>query len=245
MDRKPALIIAILLTLLIAGDFWIFSSKGNGGRENLIVGRVIDGDTLVLEDGRHIRLLNINSPEKDFANSFLATNYVNGFENKTLSFEITGMDKYKRYLARVYSPEYLNLELVKRGFASKFLVEDNELKEFDSAERNAIDRGIGIWKKSIYYGCFEFKIDEKREIVEINNKCSSINVKGWMVKDESRKAYTFGDISLGKIRLHSISGNDNSSDLFWNVGNVWNDDRDSLYLFDDKLEVVGYESYGY
>ena len=167
------------------------------------------------------------------------------FENQTLKFEIIGLDKYKRYLARIYSPEYINLNLVKLGYASKFLVDENELKEFDRAEKDAIENGLGIWRKSKFYGCFDFIIDKKNEIVKINNKCDDVNVKDWMIKDESRKTFVFPDINLGEITLHSLSGEDNETDLFWNVENVWNDDRDSIYLFNDKLEVVGYESYGY
>ena len=244
MNKKYSAIFAILLTLIVAGDFYLINYEKKTV-ESAIVGRVIDGDTVVLEDGRHVRLLNINAPEKEFSNAALATNFVKNFENKTLNFEIIGIDKYKRYLARVYSPEYLNLNLVKLGYASKFLVDSGELKDFDLAEKNAIANGLGIWKKSEYYGCFDFNIDWKNEIVYLKNKCGSINVKGWMIKDESRKTFVFPDIYLGDIRLNSFSGKDNSTDLFWNVGNVWNDDRDSLYMFNDKLEVAGYESYGY
>lgn len=244
MDKKYAFILALLVTLLIAGDFYVLNYKQKT-IENAVVGRVIDGDTLELKDGRMIRLLNVNSPEKNFDNSDLAMAFMKKFENETISLEITGIDKYQRYLARIYSPDYINLELVKQGLASKFLVEDDELKKFDSAEKEAIFSGLGIWQKSKLYGCFDFDIKEKEEMVIIENKCSSVNLKGWMIKDESRKTFIFPDVNVGKIILYSGSGDNNNDKLFWNAGNVWNDDRDSLYLFNDKLEVVGYESYGY
>jgi endonuclease YncB( thermonuclease family) len=244
MNKKYSIIFATIITLIIFGDYYILNNNEKS-LENAIVGRVIDGDTLKLEDGRTIRLLNINAPEKDFSNSILATNFVKGFENKTLKFEITGVDKYQRYLARIYSPEYINLNLVKLGYASKFLVDENELRDFDRAEKRAIENGLGIWKKSEFYGCFEFNIDKKKEIVKIKNNCDAVSVKGWMLKDESRKTFVFPDISLGETNLHSSSGGNNKTDLFWNAENVWNDDRDSLYLFNDKLEIGGYESYGY
>jgi len=48
------------------------------------------------------------------------------------------------------------------------------------------------------------------------------------------------------IALHSGSGIDNSTDLFWNLNSaVWNNDRDSLYLFDSDGRIVHYETYGY
>jgi len=244
MNKKYSMIFAILITLIIFGDYYILNHREQNF-ENVIVQRVIDGDTVVLDDGRTIRLLNINSPEKDFSNSALSTNFMKRFENQTLKLEFIGLDKYNRYLARIYSPEYINLNLVKLGYASKFLVDENELKDFDGAEKNAISNGLGIWKKSEFYGCFDFNIDEKNEIVEIKNRCDSVNVEGWMLKDESRKTFVFPEILLGEMRLHSLSGENNETDLFWNAENVWNDDRDSLYLFNEKLEVVGYESYGY
>ena len=48
------------------------------------------------------------------------------------------------------------------------------------------------------------------------------------------------------ITLHSGSGSDNSTDIFWNSrGDIWNNDRDSSYLFDSSGGIAQYESYGY
>jgi hypothetical protein len=55
-----------------------------------------------------------------------------------------GLDKYKRTLARIYSSEYVPLDIVRRGFASTFLVDDSELDEFLKAELNAINLGLGM-----------------------------------------------------------------------------------------------------
>jgi micrococcal nuclease len=71
-------------------------------------------------------------------------------------------------------------------------------------------------------------------------------VNGWTIKDESRKTYTFGNRSLGEIKINSLPGTDNSTDIYWNSEiNIWNNDRDSLYLFDSEGNIVHYESYGY
>jgi len=64
MNKKAALLIAFLLVFLIALDINVFSPS-TLPKEKVVVERVIDGDTLVLVDGRTIRLLNINAPEKD------------------------------------------------------------------------------------------------------------------------------------------------------------------------------------
>lgn len=248
MKIHHALILAILLTGLIASNVYVFSqiSSDMGERQTALVARVIDGDTLVLEDGRHIRLSNINSPEKDVSFSIQATSFLKSFENKSVELEILGIDKYSRSLARIYAPDYINLKLVSLGLASKFLVQEDELKLFSEAEETAISQSRGIWNKSIYFNCFSSEINQFDEIVILKNKCSDINLKDWQLKDESRKIYKFPDITIGEIKIHTENGNNNSTDLFWNSAvSVWNNDRDSLYLFDSQERIVHYEAYGY
>ena len=248
MNKKYAFILTFLVLALILINFLsltTFSVKEQN-REKAVISRIIDGDTLELSDGRIIRLLNINSPEKGAHGYNLSIELLKNFENKTVELEITGTDKYKRTLARIYSPEYINLKLVEQGFASKFLVDESELREFSKAEESAIKNSLGIWEKSPYFGCFDFKIDKIKEEVLIKNECPELNVGGWILKDESRKTYTFNNIKLEKVILHSGKGIDNLTDMFWQSGtNIWNNDRDSLYLFDSNGGIVEYESYGY
>ena len=45
-----------------------------------MISRVIDGDTVELEDGRTIRLLNINTPEKGRPFSDEATDFLKEYE---------------------------------------------------------------------------------------------------------------------------------------------------------------------
>ena len=246
MDRKISLILSLLITILIASNFYFFSLFSEKKLESVIVSRVIDGDTIVLQDGRTIRLLNINSPEKDTPSSKLSIEFLKGFENHTLQLKSQGLDKYSRVLGKLYTPEYLNLEIVRLGLASKFLVEPSELKDFSEAEKFAIENSLGIWTKSPYYGCFKSEIDETSEIVFLINSCDSVYLDSWTLKDESRKTYKFEKIQLGSINLNSKQGNDNSTDLFWNSNtNIWNNDRDSLYLFDEKGNIAHYSFYGY
>jgi len=248
MIKKYALALSFLISALILVNFFSFTalSVKEQDRENAIISRIIDGDTLELSDGRIIRLLNINAPEKGTNGANLSAEFLRKFENKTVELETTGTDKYKRTLARIYSPDYLNLELVRLGFASKFLVEESELKEFSKAEESAIKNSLGIWGKSTFFGCFDFQIDKTEEEVLIINNCPEIDINGWILKDESRKTYAFNKISLGKIILHSLKGDNNLTDLFWQSGtDIWNNDRDSLYLFDSRGGIAGYESYGY
>jgi endonuclease YncB( thermonuclease family) len=245
MKQKYALILALLLTLMIAANISLVSFSGSA-REKLLIKKVIDGDTFTSGDGTKVRLVNINTPEKSEKGYEEAKEFLSEFENSTVEVEWLGTDKYGRSLARVFTPDYINLELVKQGLATKFLVEESELQLFAQAEESAIQNALGLWEKSNYFGCFRPELSPKKELVQIENACPSISVTGWLVKDESRKRYKFPNILLGKINLHTEKGEDNETDLFWQSSqNIWNDDRDTFYLLDSEGKLVAYENYGY
>ncbi|MBI2632001.1 thermonuclease family protein [Candidatus Pacearchaeota archaeon] len=251
MDKKYSFIIAIIITGLIASSLFVLSSisKSSENRTLITVARVIDGDTLVTAEGQTVRLLNINAPEKSSSLHLLSKNYLNSFVNKTLEMEISGSDKYHRLLVRLYSSEYINKNLVENGMASKFLVSESELTSFSEAENKAINEGRGIWSHSSYYGCFSTHINKNEEFVVIENLCPQINMNLWMLKDESRKTYIFRNITLQEsesLTLFTSEGKDKGKDVFWNSKtNIWNNDRDTLYLFDKEGKIAHHETYGY
>ena len=77
-----------------------------------------------------------------------------------------------------------------------------------------------------------------KEIVFFTNNCPEINLSRFYLKDESRKIYTFKS-SFIETTLHSLEGKDNETDIFWNQKtDVWNNDRDSLYLFDSEDSMI-------
>ena len=246
MQQKHAFILALLLTLLIASDVYLFSHLNKAERKTVLITRGIDGDTFEIEKGEVIRLLNINTPEKGISGFEEAKQFLVQFENKTVEIEKVGSGKYGRTLARIYSPNYLNLEIIQKGLGTKFLVEKSELKLFSKAEKSAIESGLGIWKKSQYFNCFKSEIDSKEEVISIKSICGNINFENWVITDESRKEYKFPDLSFIEINLHTSEGENNETDLFWNSKtSVWNNDRDSLYIFDSERRLAHYESYGY
>lgn len=223
--------------------------------EFAVIGRVIDADTIVLEDGRTLRLLNINAPEKSSSLSSSPLRYMKQYENQTIKIQITELDKYQRSLARIYdlNNNYLNLELVAEGLASTFLVSPEELNEFKKAEEKAIEEGKGIWKHSEYWDCLISEIDKEDEFVTLTNLCNNINLNSWELKDESRKTFKFPNININKgqnIILYSTEDqNDIENEeitLYWQQKtNVWNNDRDTLYIFDSSNNIVHFNSYGY
>ncbi|MDO8459743.1 MAG: thermonuclease family protein [Nanoarchaeota archaeon] len=246
MKIRNAVLLAILVVYLIASTSYLIHFQLKSPRQKIVVGRVIDGDTFVTNEGVTIRLLNINTPEKGESGSEEAKSFLKQFENKTVEIELLKEDKYHRTLARIYGPEYINLEIVEKGLAKKFLVDNSELSAFSKAESSAVSQNKGMWSKSSYFSCISVKVNPQEESASIRNKCTKIDITGWKVKDESRKEYKFEHFSLGGVNLHSKEGVDNATDLFWgNKDNIWNNDRDTLYLLDSEGKIVSYYPYGY
>ena len=183
MDRKPAFLFSIFITLILFSGVYFSSSVKKAERKQIVVSRVIDGDTIEASDGTILRLLNINTPEKGKQGYNYSISYLSQFINKSLEIEDLGAEKYGRTLARIYNSEdYINLYLVKEGLAIKFLVDEKEIKDFAKAEEEAIAESRGIWKKSEYYGCVDAEIDAKKEIVNLKNNCEKVNIKNWVLK---------------------------------------------------------------
>jgi len=251
MEKKEALIFALIFTFLIANTLYFFNiiEEEEIELEKVILKRAVDGDTLELEDGRVVRMLNINTPEKKENYYEEAKDFTKNFENKTLSFLFLGKDKYNRDLAKVYYQDtYLNLELVNDGLAVKFLVEDSEKELFDNTENKAVKSSLGLWKKSDFFGCLDSEVKPSEEILIIKNKCDSLDLSGWLLRDESRKKYIFKQIQLennGMMKIKSGKNEDKSADIFWNIGDVWNNDRDTIYILDKNGLLVHHKSYGY
>jgi len=246
MKKRGALTIALLVSLLGFTNFFFFTHPLESvQKEQVTIARVIDGDTFVTTKNVTNRLANINTFEHGTPLEKPATEYLKNLEGKTVEVEIISKEKYGRNLVKIYSPDYENLRIIKNGLANMFLVSQNEKRVFAKAEKEAIENERGIWKKSKYSACFNVKIDARNEIVNLESKCGKISIKDWRLKDESRLIYTFSNITIEKIRIHSSIGKNNKTDLFWNQkNNIWNDAGDSLYLFDNNWKLVHYQHYG-
>lgn len=61
------------------------------------------------------------------------------------------------------------------------------------------------------------------------------DMTGWCVQDASQHTYIFPPFLLGPgaiVRLHSGAGTDTATALHWGRGLVWNNDHDTVYLYD-------------
>jgi micrococcal nuclease len=87
------------------------------------------------------------------------------------------------------------------------------------------------------------------EYVTFQNNCDdAVKMDGWIVKDEATNVYTFKGFSLGgnsKVTLYTGSGNDAADKVYWDKKRyaVWNNDGDTLFLRDDKGNLVLSYSY--
>jgi hypothetical protein len=74
-----------------------------------------------------------------------------------------------------------------------------------------------------------------REWVIVVNQSAKVRVlTGWTVRDADHHVYRFGSFRLkpgGSVKLHTGSGRDSGSQLYWGSGNfIWNNTGDTATL---------------
>lgn len=139
---------------------------------NIYVKRVIDGDTIQLENGEKVRLIGIDTPEVHESDKLYRDSQRTKEDVRTikelgrraweftrklveakrvsLEFDVEKRDKYGRLLAYVYLKDgtFVNAEIVKQGYASLMTIppnvkyEDIFLKLYQEARLNR----NGLWK---------------------------------------------------------------------------------------------------
>jgi micrococcal nuclease len=127
------------------------------------VTKVFDGDTILLVDGRKIRLLGINTPEiahrnqEAEAGGIAAKNWLTAqLLNKRirLVMDVETHDAYDRVLAHVFTEDHrhINAELVEQGFAAVVIHPPNLdfLDTLLAAQEKAEKSRLGIWRLPEY-----------------------------------------------------------------------------------------------
>lgn len=132
-------------------------TNGNLGSELYKVVRVIDGDTIELENEERIRYIGIDTPETvDPRKSVQCFGVEASKKNKELTEgklvrlekDITDRDKYNRLLRYVWVGDtFVNLELVKQGFAQSYSYPPDikYQNQFVQAQREAREAKVGLW----------------------------------------------------------------------------------------------------
>ena len=119
--------------------------------------KVIDGDTLQLDDTTKVRLLGINTPESTQPYYEEAKAKLNFLTNQTVQIESHGQDKYGRTLAYIFhNSSNFNEVLLLNGLATLYYYEkDSHYKKLKEAEDHARKNQI----LRVYFFIREKKID--------------------------------------------------------------------------------------
>ena len=198
MKRSREIFILILMLItLISLNYSFFDKKLEGfviGEGYVEVTRIIDGDTIEVDDNETIRLLGINTPERGEkyykeAKEFLEMVLM----NKTIKLEFgkDKKDKYGRTLAYIFrDSSNVNKELVDEGYANYYFPSGKDMYygDFRKAWEHCLTNNKFLCEKSS---------DECSQCIEIKdssiiNSCSfSCNITNWQIKGEGRKKYEF------------------------------------------------------
>jgi len=141
--------------------------------DDILVKRVVDGDTLALENGERVRLIGIDTPEIHESNKLYRDSRKSGQDLRTikemgqqaynftkslvegkrvrLEFDIEKTDRYKRLLAYVYLKDgtFVNAEIIKQGYASIATYPPNvkNVDLFTKLYQEARENNRGLWKQ--------------------------------------------------------------------------------------------------
>ena len=179
-NRRTKAIVSALVFLTVAGLFSLISNKKiffsssirykptfpssdklseKPPKGEFLISNVIDGDTIVLDNGYKVRLIGIDAPEIQHENS-PAEEF--GYESKSFLKQIAEgkkcilkyeanetYDKYGRLLAYIFvENKLLNSEIIKQGYARVYTrFTFSKEAEFINFEREARKKGTGIWSK--------------------------------------------------------------------------------------------------
>ena len=234
-------------------------SLGTAHAETVTILRVIDGDTCLLEDGRRVRYLGIDSPEKGAPHTEEATranNILVGGKTVRLEFSRTRQDRENRLLAYVFVGDtFVNEELVRQGHAYlRHPIRRRYLQRFLQAQYEARSTGLGLWAQATGRTLAIVDVHADAEgkerdnlhdefIVIENQGQTSVDLTGWTASDSSSlDPYLFPHFTLSaqaQVTLRTGFGKNTASDLFWGSRRpIWNNDGDTVFIRDAEGRLV-------
>jgi micrococcal nuclease len=226
------------------------------------VARVIDGDTIVLADGRKVRYLGVNTPERGQPFAEEARRYNERLVlHKEVRLEISrqSADTYGRVLAYVYVDDVLvNARLLAEGLGHLFVLDTLEpYEEWLQLQKAARAQRKGMWQAGgvssplkITTVQADAKGDDRRnpggEYLRICNVSdSAVALRGFSIQDASHHRYVFpsGVLAPGYTAvLRSGRGQDTIRRgqlvFYWGFGPIWNNDGDTASLFTPNGKLI-------
>jgi micrococcal nuclease len=127
------------------------------GPPQALVTRVVDGDTVVLENGDRVRYLNIDAPEDTGSHHDCFGAEATAFNRETVEGrdvsleydDVACKDRYDRWLAWLFVGGLdVSAEEVKQGYACAYLVPpagSARAVEFDDDQSVAKTERLGLW----------------------------------------------------------------------------------------------------
>lgn len=271
MARLVYIFLILLIATISVFSLLAFKPSQTGNiilNETYSVQRVIDGDTFVLSSGDHVRLLNMDTPEKgQYYNKEATARMKQLAENKTVILEKdkTNKDKYGRLLRYAYvDGQMLELIMVREGFARSYLImpDDKYYNKILEAENYAKSLGIGIWQYDNITGAFcvwvyDFHPDAKSydeqnlndEYLVLRNSCTNpVNMTGWSIQNKHNQIFKLPDFTIQpkeKVWIRSGSGNDNQTDIYMGISKpFWTNSGDTFIMLNSENQIVINYSYG-
>jgi micrococcal nuclease len=233
-------------------------------KDPFLVKRVVDGDTIMLADGRYVRYIGINTPERgqplwEEAKDYNAQKV--GGKLASLEFGKVTEDRYGRTLAYVFvEGAMVNAALLQAGLAHLFVIEPiTYYQNFLRLQEKARTQGLGIWGKDGFRGPLKItrlnanaegddRYNLNGEYVRICNiSPATLDLKGFSLSDQQGHHYTF---TKGLLRpgytalLFTGMGKDvvegvDQLRLFWRSHHpIWNNKGDEAFLRDPQGELI-------
>ncbi len=198
--RLPLVVVALLLIFSAAYQLQLILSQ-RAKESQLKVVKVIDGDTIVLSDGRTVRYIGIDTPERGEPFYEAAKNFnrklVQG-KAVELEFDIERYDRYGRVLAYVFVKDrtgqriFVNAEMVRNGFALIYTKPPNVKYAdlFVRLQEKARENRQGLW--SVYKPTRSPVIGNKRTMVFHRPNCPSVR----QIHPENRIRFPNAEMAL-------------------------------------------------
>ena len=148
--------------------------------KQVLINRVIDGDTVLVTLGRkpwlfflgpkkdRIRLYGIDAPESSQKGGTESTKYLRKIIGKTrkIALEPVATDQYGRTVGLIYDPtksreNSYNYQMVKAGQAHCYMVGAQDKNRYQEAEISARLNGHGLWKEKTPEKPWDYRKKEK------------------------------------------------------------------------------------